>query len=201
MCCVVQRSTTAGCFRSTVAPQPLYLWSSLTAGALRVIASPDTIHRRPAQFRRGFSSRHSYNPDQYQGHSESLALVVSRDGRDCQGSTISTPSGPVSVSSAARAFALKPPSLFEGITVQTSLACARFEKLRQDLFHSILEPVDKVLQRQERVSINSDWAAVCGTAVQIFNSERLSGHDFDDSEIHPDMKHFRLLRERPVDPH
>ncbi|KAF5366558.1 hypothetical protein D9758_009012 [Tetrapyrgos nigripes] len=43
----------------------------------------------------------------------------------------------------------KPPSkstLFEGIDLYTSLTCARFEELCQDLFHGTLEPVEKVLR-------------------------------------------------------
>ncbi|KAK7462163.1 Hsp70 chaperone [Stygiomarasmius scandens] len=36
-------------------------------------------------------------------------------------------------------------SLFEGIDSYTSLTCARFEELCQDLFRSTLDPVEKVL--------------------------------------------------------
>ncbi|KAH8989267.1 Hsp70 protein-domain-containing protein [Lactarius akahatsu] len=41
---------------------------------------------------------------------------------------------------------LKIDSLYEGINFYTSLTCARFKELCQDLFHSTLEPVEKVLR-------------------------------------------------------
>ena len=52
----------------------------------------------------------------------------------------------LSVPSSATQNSIEIDSLYEGIDFYTSLTRARFEELCQDLFHSTLEPVEKVLR-------------------------------------------------------
>ena len=68
---------------------------------------------------------------------------------------------PSTLSSAAQT-SIEINSLFEGVNFYTSLIRARFEELCQDLFHSTLEPIKKVLHDSKIDKSNVDEIVLIG---------------------------------------
>ncbi|KAJ7059286.1 heat shock cognate 70 [Mycena amicta] len=81
-------------------------------------------------------------------------------------------------------------SLFEGIDFYTSLTCARFEELCQDLFRSTLEPVEKVLRDSKIDKANVHEIVLIGGSTHIPRIVKLMSNFFNGKEpnksINPD---------------
>ena len=81
-------------------------------------------------------------------------------------------------------------SLFEGIDFYTSLTCARFEELCQDLFRSTLDPVEKVLRDSKIDKANVHEIVLVGGSTRIPRIVNLVSDYFKGTEpnktINPD---------------
>ncbi|KAH8111631.1 Hsp70 protein-domain-containing protein [Phellopilus nigrolimitatus] len=78
-------------------------------------------------------------------------------------------------------------SLFEGIDFYTSLTCARFEELCQDLFRSTLKPVEKVLRDSKIDKSNVHEIVLIGGSTNLFNGKE------PNKSINPDNAVATLL--------
>ncbi|CAB4387808.1 unnamed protein product [Rhizophagus irregularis] len=81
-------------------------------------------------------------------------------------------------------------SLFEGIDFYTSLTCIRFEELNQDLFRSIIEPIERVLQDAKIDKSQINEIVLVGGSTRIPKIQRMISEFFNGKErnksINPD---------------
>ncbi|CAB5395865.1 unnamed protein product [Rhizophagus irregularis] len=74
-------------------------------------------------------------------------------------------------------------SLFENIDFRTSITRTRFEELNQDLFQSIIEPIDRVLRDSDIYKSNVDEIVLIGGSTRIPKIQRMISEFFNGKEL------------------
>ena len=78
-------------------------------------------------------------------------------------------------------------TIFEGLDYYTSITRARFEELCQDLFDSIVEPIDKVLRDSRMDKRSVDEIVLVGGSTRIPRIQELIREFFDGKELNKSM--------------
>uniref|UniRef100_U9V742 Heat shock protein 70 n=2 Tax=Rhizophagus irregularis TaxID=588596 RepID=U9V742_RHIID len=85
--------------------------------------------------------------------------------------------------SASSRTSIKIDSLFEGIDFYTSLTRTRFEELNQDLFRSIIEPIERVLQDAKIDKSQINEIVLVGGSTRIPKIQRMISRFFNGKEL------------------